>query len=95
MAARDHPWNGIVAPITDGDLEHVEDLCCCEHRRRLPADQVEDSRPQPPPDIVQQRIPKEYHMRVVRSIARVPLPAFPISTTATTAPCLDQHIAGG
>ena len=38
MAALDHPWNDIVAPVTDGDLEHVEDLCRCEHRRPLPAD---------------------------------------------------------
>ncbi len=50
MAALDHPWNDIVAPATDGDLEHVEGLCRCEHRRLLPADQVEDSRPQPPSD---------------------------------------------
>ena len=53
MAALDHPWNDIVAPVTDGELEHVEDLCRCEHRRPLPADQVEDSRPQPPSDTVQ------------------------------------------
>lgn len=26
MAALDHPWNDIVAPVTDGDLEHMEDL---------------------------------------------------------------------
>jgi hypothetical protein len=38
MAALDHPWNDIVAPVTDGDLEHVEDLCRCEHCRPLPAD---------------------------------------------------------
>ena len=42
MAAIDHPWNDIAAPVPDGDLEHVEDLCRCEHRRPLPADQVED-----------------------------------------------------
>jgi hypothetical protein len=38
MAALDHPWNDIVAPVTDGDLEHQKDLCRCEHRRPLPAD---------------------------------------------------------
>jgi hypothetical protein len=38
MAALDHPWNDIMTPVTDGDLEHVEDLCRCEHRRPLPAD---------------------------------------------------------
>jgi hypothetical protein len=38
IAALDHAWNDIVAPVTDGDLEHVEDLCRCEHRRPLPAD---------------------------------------------------------
>ena len=27
LAALDHPWNDIVVPVTDGDLEHVEDLC--------------------------------------------------------------------
>src|SRR5512133_2171436 len=56
LAALDHPWNDIVAPVTDGDLEHVEDLCRCEHRRPLPADQDEDARPQLPSDTVQQRI---------------------------------------
>jgi hypothetical protein len=45
MAALDHPWNDIVAPVTDGDLEHVKDLCRCEYRRPFSADQVEDSRP--------------------------------------------------
>jgi hypothetical protein len=58
MAALDHPWNDIVALVTDGDLEHVEDLCRCEHRRPLPADQVDNPRPQPPSDAVQQRILK-------------------------------------
>ncbi len=45
VAALDHRWDGLVASVTYGDLEHVEDLCCGEHRRPLPADQVEDSRP--------------------------------------------------
>src|SRR5215472_4997948 len=53
MAALDHPCNDIVAPVTDGDLEHVEDLCRCEHRRPLPAAHDEDSRPQPLSDTVQ------------------------------------------
>ena len=53
MAAVDHSWNDIVAPETDGPLELQEDLCRCEHRRPLPADQVEDSRPQLPSDTVQ------------------------------------------
>src|SRR4051812_4366314 len=53
MAALDHPCNDIVAPETDGPLELQEDLCRCEHRRPLPADQGEDSRPQPPSDTVQ------------------------------------------
>jgi len=26
MAPLDHPGNGVVAPVTDGELEHVEDL---------------------------------------------------------------------
>src|SRR3954454_15423437 len=56
MAALDHPWNDMVAPVTDGDLEHVEDVCRCEHRRPLPADQDENSRPQLLSDTVQQRI---------------------------------------
>ena len=94
MAALDHPWNDIVAPVTDGDLEHQEDLCRCEHRRPLPADQVEDSRPQPPSDTVQRGSWKVYHWRVVRSVARVPLPAFPISTTATTAPSRTRTLLG-
>ena len=58
MAALDHPCNDIVAPETDGPLELQEDLCRCEHRRPLPADQDEDSRPQPPSDTVQLRIPE-------------------------------------
>src|SRR5581483_4878871 len=53
MAALDHPCNDIVAPVTDGELELQEDLCRCEHRRPLPADQVEDSRPQPSSGTVQ------------------------------------------
>ena len=53
MAALDHPCNGIVAPVTDGPLELQEDLCRCEHRRPLPADQGEDSRLQPPSGTVQ------------------------------------------
>src|SRR5215213_6465272 len=85
MAALDHLWNDIVASVTDGDLEAQEDLCRCEDRRPLPADQDEDSRPQPPPDTVQ-RILEGVPHELVRSVARVPLPAFPISTTATTAP---------
>src|SRR3954464_6425298 len=56
VAALDHPWNDIVAPVTNGDLEHVEDLRRCQHRRPVPADQVENSRPQSPSDTVQQRI---------------------------------------
>src|SRR5687767_2190311 len=56
MAALDRAWNDIVAPLSDRVLEHVEDVCRCEHRRPLPADQVEDSRPQPPSDTVQLRI---------------------------------------
>jgi hypothetical protein len=50
-AAADHLWNGIVAPVTDGGLKHVEGLCRCEHCRPLPADQVEDSPPQSPSDV--------------------------------------------
>src|SRR5258707_12804220 len=53
MAALDHPCNDIVAPETDGPLELQEDLCRCEHRRPLPTDHDEDSRPQPPSDIAQ------------------------------------------
>ena len=53
MAARDHPCNDIVAPETDGPLELQEDLCRGKHRRPLPADQGEDSRPQPPSDTAQ------------------------------------------
>src|SRR5690348_13875135 len=53
MAALDHPCNEIVAPETDGPLELQEDLCRCEQRRSLPADQGEGSRPQPPSDTVQ------------------------------------------
>ncbi len=56
MAARDDPWNDVVAAETDGPLEHVEDLRRCKHRCALPADQVEDPCPQPPSDAIQQRI---------------------------------------
>ena len=45
VATLDHPWNDIVAPVTDGELEHVEDVCRCEHRRPLMADQDKDFRP--------------------------------------------------
>ena len=44
MGALDHPWNDLVAPVTDGPLKLHEDLGRCEHRRCLPADQVEDPR---------------------------------------------------
>ena len=71
MAALDHPCNDIVAPETDGPLQLQEDLCRCEHRRPLPADHDEDSRPQPP------RTPSsgswKVARRVVRSLARAPL----------------------
>ena len=30
MAASDHPWNGIVAPESDGPIELKEDPCRCE-----------------------------------------------------------------
>src|SRR5215469_1157367 len=53
MAALDHSWNEIVAPETDGPLELQENLCRCEDCRPLPADQDQDSRPQPPSDTVQ------------------------------------------
>src|SRR3954454_24369963 len=56
MAALDHPRNDIVPPETDGPLERQKDLCRCEHRRPLPADEVEDPRPQPSPNTVQQWI---------------------------------------
>ena len=56
MAALDHSLNDIVPPETDGPLQRKEDLRRCEHRRPLPVDQVEDPRPQPPPNTVQQRI---------------------------------------
>ena len=42
-----------MAPVTDGDLEHQEDLCRCDHRRPLPTDEDEDSCPQSPSDTVQ------------------------------------------
>ncbi len=37
---------------------------------------------------------KVAHMRAVRSIARVPLPAFPMSTTATTSPSRTRTLLG-
>ena len=93
MAALDHPCNDIVAPETDGPLELQEDLCRCGHRR--------PSQPTTTRILVHSRLRtpasgswKVCHWRVVRSVARVPLPAFPISTTATTAPSTDQDIAG-
>lgn len=27
MTARDYVWNDVVAPVTDGDLKRMEDLC--------------------------------------------------------------------
>ena len=93
MAALDHPWNDIVAPVTDGTSRVPEDLCRCEHRRPLPADQGEDSRPQLPSDTVQ------------RNRGRVPLEGGEISRphAATCVPDIhdrhhrsvtDQDIAG-
>src|SRR3954467_10384876 len=65
MAALDQPRNDIVPPETDGPLERQEDLRRGKHRGLLPADQVEDPRPQPPPTTVQQRtlegVPNEGH----------------------------------
>src|SRR4051812_14080771 len=37
---------------------------------------------------------KEYQTRAMRSVARVPLPAFPMSTTATTAPSRTRTLLG-
>src|SRR3954467_5925295 len=74
MAALDHPRNDIVPPVTDGPLERQEDLCRCEHRHPVPADQVEDRRPQPPPNTSSSGSSKVYQTRAMRSVARVPLP---------------------
>ena len=81
MAALDHPCNDIVAPETDGPLELQEDLCRCEHRRPLPADHDEDSRPQPPSDTVQ-RILEGVPLEGGEISRPRALPAFLISTTA-------------
>ena len=60
MAARDDPWNDVVAAETDGPLEHVEDLRRCKHRCALPADQAEDPCPQPPSTLSSSGSSNEY-----------------------------------
>src|SRR4051794_37112623 len=58
MAALDHCWNIDVALVTDGELDHEENVCRYQHRRVLPADQGENPCPQLRSDSVQSRIPK-------------------------------------